>query len=306
MNMWNLTIRIIILSQTTTGILGNFSLLLHYLILYCTENTLKPTDLILMHLMAANALIILSAGVPQTMAVWGFKYFLNDFRCELLLYFQGFARNVSIGTTCLLSVFQAMTINSRKSCWKDHKVKATKYIHCSVSLLWVSYMLIRLIFLMYIFIRMNSQNMTRSQDFGYCSTVGWDEIIDSLYTALVICPEVFFALLITWSSTSMIVFLNRHKQSVQHIRSSHSSSISSPESRATQNILVLMSTFLAFYTLSTILRGCIAFLYNHNWWLVLISHLTSLCFPCFAPFVLIRHRSVLSIVNFVWLRNLLS
>ncbi|XP_027286664.1 vomeronasal type-1 receptor 4-like isoform X2 [Cricetulus griseus] len=303
MNIWNMAIRIIFLSQTTTGILGNFSLLLYYLVLYCREHTLKPTDLILTHLMAANALIILSAAVPQTMAVWGFKHFLNDFRCELLLYIQGFARNVSIGSTCLLSVFQAMTISSRKSCWKDHKANATKYIHCSVSLLWVFYMLIRFIFLMYTFIKMSSKNMTRSQDFGYCSTVGWDEIIESLYTALVMCPEFFFAVLITWSSASMIVTLYRHKQSVQHIRSSHGSRRSSPESRATQNILVLVSTFLAFYSLSTILRGCIAFLYNHNWWLVYISHLTSLCFPCFGPFVLMRHHLVLSIFNLVWLRK---
>ncbi|XP_051063047.1 vomeronasal type-1 receptor 4-like [Phodopus roborovskii] len=303
MNIWNLGIGIIILLQITTGIIGNFSLLLYYLVLYCREHTLKHTDLILMHLMAANALIILSAGVPQTMAVWGFKHFLNDFGCVFLLYIQGFARNVSIGATCLLSVFQAMTISSRKSRCKDCKVKATKYINFSVSLLWFFPVLIRFIFLMNIYIKMNIKNMTRNRDFGYCSTVGWDEIIDSLYTALVLCPEIFIAVLITWSSTSMIVILYRHKQRVQHIHNSHGSSRSSPESRATQNILVLVSTFLAFYTLSTVLRGCIAYLYNDNWWLVHISRLTSLCFPCFGPFILIRHHSCLSIFNLVWLQK---
>ncbi|XP_051063044.1 vomeronasal type-1 receptor 4-like [Phodopus roborovskii] len=303
MNIWNLAIRIIILTQTTTGILGNFSVLLYYLFVCCREITLKPTDLILMHLMAANALVILSSGVPQTMAIWGFKHFLNDFGCLFLLYIQGFARNVSIGATCLLSVFQAMTISSRKSCFMDHKVKATKYIPGSLSLLWVFPMLIRFIMLVYTFIKMNGKNMTRSRDFGYCSTLGRDEIIDSLYTALVLCPEFFLAVLITWFSAFMIAILYKHKRNVQHIRSSHGSSRPSPESRATQNILGLVSTFLAFYTLSTVLRGCIAFLYNNNWWLVYISRFTSLCFPCFGPFVLIRHHSVLSIFNFVWLRK---
>ncbi|XP_051063759.1 vomeronasal type-1 receptor 4-like [Phodopus roborovskii] len=302
MNIWNLAIRIIFLSQTIAGILGNLSLIFYYLVLYCREYILKPTDLILMHLVAANALVIFSAGVPHTMAVWGFKHFLNDFGCKLLLYIQGFARNVSIGTTCLLSVFQAMTIISRKSRCKDHKVKATKYINCSVSLLWVFYMLIRFMFLMHTFIKMNDKNMTRDRDLGYCFISERNPIIDSLYTALVMCPEFCFAVLITWSSTSMIIILYRHKQSVQHIHSSHGSSRSSPEARATQNILVLVSTFLAFYTLSTILRGCIAFLYN-NWWLVYISRLTSLCFPCFGPFVLMRHYSILSIFNLVWLRK---
>ncbi|XP_028751000.1 vomeronasal type-1 receptor 4-like [Peromyscus leucopus] len=303
MNIWNLTIRIIFLSQTTTGILGNLFLMFYCLDRYYREHTLKPTDLILMHLMAANALVILSAGVPQTMVVWGLKQFLNDFGCELLLYIQGFARSVSIGTTCLLSVFQAMTISPRKSFWSDNKVKASKYIGCSISLLWVFYMVIRFIFLMYKFIKTNSKNMTRNRDFGYCSTTGHDETIDSLYTTLVMCPELFFAVLITWSSASMVVILYRHKQRVQNIRSCHGSSRNSPESRATQNILVLVSTFLAFYTLSTIFRGCIALLYNPSWWLVYISRLTSLCFPCFGPFVLMRHYSVLSIFSLVWLRK---
>ena len=137
-----MAIRIVFLSQTTTGLLGNLSLLFYYIVLYLREFTLKHTDLILLHLMVANVLIILSAGVPHTMAVWGLKQFLNDFRCELLLYIQGFSRSMSIGTTCLLSVFQAITINTRKSYLNHQKVKATKYIHCSLSFLWVFYILI--------------------------------------------------------------------------------------------------------------------------------------------------------------------
>ncbi|XP_059109585.1 vomeronasal type-1 receptor 4-like [Peromyscus eremicus] len=306
MNIWNLAIRIIFLSQTILGILGNLSLMFYYLVLYYRECTLKPTDLILMHQMTANALVILSVGVPQTMAVWGMKHFLKGFGCELLLYIQGFARSVSIGTICLLSVFQAITISPRKSCWNYHKVKAAKYIDSSISLLWVFYMLIRFIFFMYIFIKMNIKNMTRNRDFEYCSTVGWDEIINSLYAASVICPEFFFTVLIISSSTSMIVILYRHKQRVQYIRSSHSSSRNSPESRATQNILVLVSIFLAFYTLSTILRGYIALLYKQNRWLMNISHLTSLCFPCFVPFVLMRHHSIFSISSVAWLKKIFS
>lgn len=292
MNIWNLAIRIIFLSQTTTGILGNFSLLLYYLVLYCREHTLKHTDFILTHLMSANALIILSAAVPQTMAVWGFKHFVNDFGCVFLLYIQGFARNVSIGATCLLSVFQAMTISSRKSCWKDHKAKTTKCIHCSVSLLWVFYMLIRFIFLMNIFMKMNSQNMTRNRDFGYCSTVGWDEIINSLYTALVMCPEFFFAVLITWSSASMIVTLYRHKQRVQQIHRSLSPR-SSSVMRATQSILTLVSSFLFFHITSIVFTSYLSVFAGTGRWLSNAGVAMAACFPTFCPFLLIRHHTSL-------------
>ncbi|XP_036032697.1 vomeronasal type-1 receptor 4-like [Onychomys torridus] len=302
MNFWSLTIKIMFLSQTTAGILGNFSLLFCYIVHY-GKHTLKPTDLILMNLMAANALIILSAGVPNTIAAFGLKQFLNDFKCRLILCIQRISRGGSIGTTCLLSVYQAMTISPRESCCKVHNVKAVKCICCSIAVLWGFYMLINFIFLVYTFVKKNSKNVTRKQDFGYCFITGRDEINDSLYAALVMCPEFFFSALMAYSSGSMIIILYRHKERVQHIRSTHGSIRNSPESTATQNILTLVSTFLAFYTLSSVLRGCIAILYNHSWWLANITRFTSLCFPCFGPFVLINHYSIVPRLSSVWIRN---
>ncbi|XP_021045075.1 vomeronasal type-1 receptor 4-like, partial [Mus pahari] len=303
MDLWNMAIRIIFLLQTTTGIFGNSSLILYYLICYYKKYTLKPTDFILFHIMTANALIILSLGVPQTLSVWGLKEFLNNFGCDLLLYIQGFGRRVSICMTCLLSIFQTITINPRKLCWKYHKVVASKVIGCSISLFWVLHMLINFIFFVYTSIKRNRKNVTRIRDLGYCFLIGSDDISDFLYTALVVCPEVIFSVFIAWSSGSMIVILYRHKQRVQYIHSSHRSCRCSTESRATQNILALLSTFLTCYTLSSILRGCIAFLHNHNWWLMNINHFISLCFPSFAPFVLISHYSMVSRFSLYWLRK---
>ncbi|XP_021515846.1 vomeronasal type-1 receptor 4-like [Meriones unguiculatus] len=301
MDFWNLAIRIIFLLQTITGILGNFSLMFHYLLLYYRECTLKTTDFILVHQMTANSLIILSSGVPHTMAAFGLKQFLNDFACRFLIFIQGFSRTVSIGSTCFLSVFQAMTISPRESFWKDYKIRTAKYTGCSISLLWVLSMWVNFIFFMYTFIKDNNKNMTNKRDFGYCYNEGHNNIIDSLYITLVVCSEVFFSVLIALSSSSMIVILYRHKQKVQHIHSSHGSSRTSPESRATQKILILVSTFLAFYTLSTILRGCIAVLGNHNWWLVTINHFTSLCFPSIEPFVFMGHYSFVSRLILDWI-----
>ncbi|XP_076426930.1 vomeronasal type-1 receptor 2-like [Peromyscus maniculatus bairdii] len=293
MDFWILVIRIIFLSQTTIGILGNVSLMFYYLVLYYRECTLKPTDLILLHLMTANSMTIISLGVPHTMAAFGLMQFFNDLVCRILIYIQTVGRSVSIGTTCLLSVFQAMTVRPRELCWKDYKVKAENVIGCSISLLWGFYMLIHFVLFVYPFIKLNSKNITGKRDFGYCSTIGSDEISDSLYAAMVVSLEVFFSVLITWSSSSMIVILYRHKKRVQHIRSSHGYNRTSPESRATQKILVLVSTFLAFYSLSLILRGCIALLYNHSWWLVNITPFISLCFPSFGPFVLMNPCSII-------------
>nr|XP_006980091.2 vomeronasal type-1 receptor 4-like [Peromyscus maniculatus bairdii] len=303
MDFWNMTFKIIFLSQTTAGILGNFSLLYYFQVHY-GESKLKPTDLIHMHLMAANTLIILSTGVPTTITAFGLKHFLSNSACRLILYIQRVGRSVSIGTTCLLSVFQVITISHKEYCCKDPKVKTSKYIGCSIPLLWVLYMLINVIFFLYPLTE--SKNLTRKQDFEYCSTAGRDEINDSLYSALLMCPEIFFSLLMTWSSGSMVVILYRHKQRIQHIRSTRGSNRICFESKATKSILALVSIFLSFCTLSSILQGCVALLYNHSWWLVNINCLISLGFPCFAPLVLINRYSVVPRFSLVWIRNKIS
>ncbi|XP_021509546.1 vomeronasal type-1 receptor 4-like [Meriones unguiculatus] len=286
MDFWNMALRIIFLLQTTIGILGNFSLIFYYLILYYRQCTLKPTDLILLHIMTANALIILSFAVPHTISAFGMKQFLNDFACRFLIYIQGISRSVSIGTTCLFSVFQATTISPRDSCWKGYKDRAVKYIGSFISVFWVFSMLINFFTSMNSFNSRNSKNVTRKRDYGYCTIIVRNEISDLVYAVLVVCPEVFLSVLIAWSSMSMIIVLYRHKQRVQHIRSTHGSSRTSPDSRATQNILLLVSSFLSFYTLSSILRGCIALFGNHNWWVTNINPAISLCFPSFGHFVL--------------------
>ncbi|XP_027290084.1 vomeronasal type-1 receptor 4-like [Cricetulus griseus] len=305
MYFWTLTIKIIFLSVTTIGILGNFSVFHYYLVCY-GDCKLKTLDMIHVHLMAANTLIILSKGVPHTMAAFGLKQFLNNFGCRLILYIVRVGRSVSISSTCLLSVFRAFTISQKESCCKDQKVKAAKYIGFTLSILWVSYMLIHFIFFVNPLIKRYSNNVTRKQDFGHCSTARRDGINDSLYAALVVCPEIFFSLLMARSSGSMIVIPYRHKQRVQHIRSTHGSSRTYPESKSTQNILALVSTFLAFYTVSAILQGCVALLSNPSWWLLNITHLSSLCFPCFGPFVLINHYSMVSRLSFILMRNINS
>ena len=84
----DLTIGVIFLMQMVLGIPGNFSLLCHHIILHFTGSRLKFTDLILKHLTVANSLILLCKGVPQTMAVFGWKHMCSDFGCKLLFFLQ--------------------------------------------------------------------------------------------------------------------------------------------------------------------------------------------------------------------------
>lgn len=302
MDLKDLIIGIVFLLQSTVGILGNFCFLSYYLMHYYNEQTLKTTDLILTHLFTANSLIILSKGLFHTMKSFGMKEFTNNFGCEFLLYIQRLGRSMSISSTCFLSVFQAITISSGNSSWLTLKVNVPKHIGLFISLCWIIYMAINMIFPVYMKTKVNSKNLTHNSVTKYCTTSGHDDLTSSLYTALFVLPEIMFSVIIVWSSGSMVVFLYRHKQRVQHIRSTSVTYRTFPESKATHCILTLVSTFIGFYALSSILQGCIALIYNPGWWLVNITAVISMCFPTLGPFV-INHHSTVPRLCFSWERN---
>ncbi|XP_055483660.1 vomeronasal type-1 receptor 4-like [Psammomys obesus] len=303
MDSRNLGIGIIILLQCTIGILGNFSLFAYYLFIYYKKHKVKSTELILMHLTIVNFLIILSKGVCNTMAAFVLKLFYNDWSYQLFMYFLRVFRSMSIITICLLSAFHTITIIPRNSCWKKLKAKSPKDIGLCISFCWVFYIIINVIFPLYMSIKLIRKNLTEETEFKLYTIVGYDKTTVSLYIAFFVFPEVVFSALITWTSSSMIVILYRHKQRVQYIRSTQACQSSSPESRATQSILVLVFTFLGFYTLSAISHGCSALLHGHNSWLMDITIILTLCFPTLSPFVHMSQLFSLSRFFFLWKKD---
>ncbi|XP_058386745.1 vomeronasal type-1 receptor 4-like [Diceros bicornis minor] len=281
----------IILLQMTVGILGNFCLLHHYLFLYYTGCRWRNTDLIFKHLVVANILVILSKGVPQTLAVLGLKDFLGDIGCKLVFYVHRVSRDVSIGTICLLSVFQVITISPRNSKWAELKVKAPKYLGTSTIFCWVLNMMLNITVPVYITGKWSNKNTTKKHNYGYCYTLHYENITDSLHVALILLHDGFCLGLMIWSSGSMVFILHRHKEQVKYIHTNNLSHRSLPETRATQRILVLLSTFVSLCTLSSIFHICLAVLNNHHLWLVKLSTFIAACFPTISPYIFISHDS---------------
>ncbi|XP_003801653.2 vomeronasal type-1 receptor 2-like [Otolemur garnettii] len=256
--------------------------------IYVSGRRPRSMDLMLKHLTVANSLVILSRGIPQVMIAFGLKYFIDYFGCEVFLYVHRVARGVSIGTTCLLSIFQVVTINPRTSRWTEFKVKAPKYIGPSSILCWVLHMLVNIIFPIYKMGKLSNKNITKRKDLGYCSAPLRDGVINSIYSVLTSFHDILCLGLMVWASSTMVFILYRHRQQVQHIHRSNFSSRSSPETRATQSILVLVGTFVSFYALSSIICVYLALFDNSNWWLMNASSLITGCFPTISPFILMN------------------
>ncbi|XP_049758393.1 vomeronasal type-1 receptor 4-like [Elephas maximus indicus] len=306
MSSRDLTFGMIFLLQTTVGVLGNFSLLFWYIFLYFTECKSRSTNLIVLHLTVANCMVILAKGIPQTMAALGWKDFPNDFGCKFLFYVHRVGRGVSIGSTCLLSIFQAITISPRNSRWGKLKVKASKHIGFFLFLCWILHMLVNISFSMFLTSNWSKKNVTNKKDYGYCSSVRHGKASDSLYALLLAFPDVVSLGLMLWFSSSIVYILQRHKQRVQHIHTNSVSPRCSPETRATQTILVLESTFVCFYTSSVIFQVFVSVMYHPSPWLTNLAALTAGCFPTVSPFVLITHDSSVSRLCFAWIRKTIS
>ncbi|XP_004644757.1 vomeronasal type-1 receptor 4-like [Octodon degus] len=297
-------IGMIFLWQTMVGVLANFFLFYHYLSLYHTKCKLRCIDLILKQILIANTLLTVSKGLPQTMAAFGLKHSFNDFVCKLIFYVERVGRGVSISTICLLSVFQTVMISPMNSYRKDLKIKAPKYIGLCICLCWFQHTVINFIFPLHISYaseKLYSRNTTKKREIRFCSRVDQGTNLGSVYLALVAFPEVIFSVLMICSSGSMIFTLYQHKQRIQHIHRTNVFS-KSPESRATRSILLLVGTFVSFYSLSSILNLSIALFPEVDWWLMSISDVLSLCFPTISPFLVMIQDSSLSRLCFAWIR----
>ncbi|CAD7692249.1 unnamed protein product [Nyctereutes procyonoides] len=240
------------------------------------------------------------------MPFWGLYHIFSDFGCNFFLYIRGVGRGVSIGTTCLLSVFQVIIISPRDSRWVVLKGKAFKCIVPSIVQFWVLQILVNIVIPMFLTITLNNKNITSRKSFGYCSSVLRDKTRNSLHVAMLSFPDVLFLGLMLSASSSMVFILYRHRQSVQHILRSSVSSTSSPESTATKTILLLVSTLVYFNTLSSIFQIVLSLFDNLSWYVMNTSLVISLCFPTVSPFLLMSRDPRISLVCFVWITNIKS
>ncbi|XP_073082140.1 vomeronasal type-1 receptor 4-like [Manis javanica] len=301
-----LTLGIIFVTQIIVGILGNLSLFCHYINSYFTGCRLRTTDLILKHMIVGNSFSLLCKGVPEAMAAFGWEHFLSDLGCKLLSFLHRVGRGVSIGSICLLSILQATTISPWTSRWAQLKVKAPKYITPSLVLCWILQMLVNVIFPICITRKLSDKNVTDYKDFGYCSSIRHNKATDSVFAALLSFPDVVCLGLMLGASSCMVLILHRHKQRVRHIRTANVALRSSPESRATKSILLLVSTFVYFYTLSSIFQAVLALSNNPGTFLVNITGIMAMLFPAISPFLLMSHDSSISSLCFAWIRNVKS
>ncbi|XP_069856437.1 vomeronasal type-1 receptor 4-like [Dipodomys merriami] len=204
----------------------------------------------------------------------------------MVFYLYRVCRGVSIGSTCSLSIFIAISIRQGDSRWAGLRWRAHKHIVSNVYLSWGVFLLVSIVFLMYMTRPKAHYNMTHLNAYGYCSSVLHDPVADVLYVAMLLVPDVLCLGLMLWVSTSTLFVLYRHKQRMRHIQRTSVSTRAFLESRATISILLLVITFVSFYTMSCIYQISLSVIYNPSPVLHHIGVFAMSCFPALSPFLL--------------------
>lgn len=285
---------IIFFIQTGAGIMGNSLLLCLYSFTLLTGKKKRPTDLILNQLVFANNLVLIFRGIPQTMSAFGWKDFLGDIECKVVLYVHRVARGVSLNTTCLLSGFQVTKLCASFYWCKHLSKRCPRCVGVCSFYFWILQLLINIYVPMGVTGPRDSQNKSGNINYRYCSSPIPKKYIILLNSILYFAIDALCLMFMILSSSSMILVLKRHKQQFKHIHSHTLSLRPAPEDKATYTILSLVTTFVFFFCLSSISTLCLVLIRDSSQRLIDATVFLAACFPAFSPFLLISNDTRVS------------
>ncbi|KAM9034835.1 vomeronasal type-1 receptor 1-like [Sarcophilus harrisii] len=277
-------------SQTGIGVQGNLFLLYLFSFLFFTGQRLRPIDLILTQLVLANSLVLILKGFFQGLAALGLKNLLDDIGCKIVFYLHRVGRELSLCITCLLSGFQAINISPQNSRFMKLKTRGPRYITPSILFCWIYSMLQNISILQNLDGPRSTTNTSETKVYWYCSVNSATDISPSLHAVVFSLPDAVCMTFISFTSGYKVYLLYKHHKRVQQLHSDRFLPSASPETRATQMILLLVIIFVTFYLLNCILTAWMHSMTPRPWLWHSSAFLAS-CFPMVSPFVLISSDS---------------
>ncbi|NP_001240550.2 vomeronasal 1 receptor ornAnaV1R3229 [Ornithorhynchus anatinus] len=287
----DLVFKILFFIQTGVGLLENSVLLMLFVSVFSFHTYhKKPTDLILAHLTVANTVILIIQVAPGMILAIRWENAMDVVGCQITLFIRRVARGLSICTTCLLSIFQAITISPSTSRWAQIKPSLSKNIPFVFLFFWVLNFMVEMNILKSTEVSQNVTLTIHVHSRKCCLNLIRGNYLNNVtfLTAKVIRDAVFMFLM-SWASGYMVIMLYRHRKQVQHIHSTSLSPKSSAETRATQTILLLVTCFVSFYCINSSLALALNFFEEDNSRLYDPGLFVGACYSFFGPLVLINN-----------------
>uniref|UniRef100_A0A8D2D9A2 Vomeronasal type-1 receptor n=1 Tax=Sciurus vulgaris TaxID=55149 RepID=A0A8D2D9A2_SCIVU len=272
---------------TGLGIVGNIFVLVKYMCLF--RSTMKSTHLILIHLAFTNIITLLTGGMPRTISSLGLRNLIDVITCKILIYLNRVARGLSISTTSLLTVVQAITISPRSSRWGRLQPRSARHILPLLLFFGILNALISMNLPFYIknINSLNTSQIIRSDNYCYFQSENW--IIRWIFIVLMVLRDAVFQGVMGWASGYMVFLLHKHHQHVLYLQTSKLLYRTPPEMKAAQSVLLLMLCFLFFYWTNCFMALYVTFSLEKHFIEVSALEFVDLGYAILSPFVLI-HR----------------
>lgn len=209
---------IFFLSHSGIGIWGNLLLLVSIYIF------LKPKEMIFFHLSVTNNMTIFSNVFPLIVKSFGIKNLLNYTGCKVFEFLYRVSQRLSLCTTCLPSMVQALTISPSKSRWTC--LKDRMYMNTMAFLLsfWVinSLIYVRLVPFIY---TIKHVVTTKNVSVKMCLAVlHIENTMTFINMSVITIQDLIFLILMSWSRGYIVIFLYRNRKNTEHLHSSNFSS----------------------------------------------------------------------------------
>ncbi|XP_036621038.1 vomeronasal type-1 receptor 4-like [Trichosurus vulpecula] len=283
-------LRILYLNQIVIGILGNSFLIFLFSFRFSIGQKIKPIILMLIHLLFANIIFLLFRGIPKIIEVWKLKHFVDYTASKTISYLQRVTKGISLCSSCLLSVFQAITISPSNHMRPELKARVPKCVLPGCLFCWICNLVMDIVVPVY---GTGSSNTTHGKESWH---IGFNALDLYLIKTLIFLIWKFvydsvFVVLTAINSGYMTFVLYRHHQRIQNIQVTDLSHRSSPEVRATKTILLLASTFVIFNLISSTFMIYMTFTKVASLVVLNVSAFLSLWFPTVSPFILLSSNT---------------
>ncbi|XP_051025051.1 vomeronasal type-1 receptor 3-like [Acomys russatus] len=284
---------VIFIFLTMLGILGNMSVSVNYMFSWWGGPEKKPTHLILIHLAFTNIIILLARGLPKTIAALGLRNSLDDIGCKITAYLERVARGVSICTSSLLTVVQAIIISPRASGWRRLRPNSVWHILPLFLFFWILNSLIGVNLIHF----MKSTNLNISQlmnGYNECYLMLESQKIKWIVLPLMILRDAVFQGAMGGASGYMVFLLHKHHQHVLYLQNAKLLYRTPPELKAAQSVLLLMLCFVFFYWTDCAFSLFVSLSLGDNYLMINIQKFLTLGYAVSSPIVLIHRDRLLT------------
>uniref|UniRef100_A0A8C6HEF5 Vomeronasal type-1 receptor n=1 Tax=Mus spicilegus TaxID=10103 RepID=A0A8C6HEF5_MUSSI len=293
------SIKNILYFQTGLGVLANMFLLTFYIFTIPCHSP-KPVHLMSCQLTFIHIIMVLTGWDIWLTDMFELLNIENDFKCKATFYINRVMRGLSICITCLLSVFQAVTISPSASLLAKFKHKLKKYIIYAFFYVWS----LNLSFSSNQFFSVgayaNLSETSQMKVTNYCSHFPMNNVIRGLILTVTTLRDVFLVGVMLTTSSYMVVFLCRHQRQCQHLHSIRHLR-ASPEKKATQIILLLVVFFVVMYWVDFFISSTSILLWRYDPVILTVQKFVMNAYPTITPLVQITSDDrIINVLKNLW------